>query len=204
VVGWQARGHINRRRHFVDLSRLSKGDRIIGASGIMLFAVSFANWLGIEITGDQMQFGEPATWTYTKSAWSFPVAMIAVILGLAMVVIVALKAMGANFEKIGPASTGQVLLVLGAATFLLVAVKLIAGPAEWNFAGEALKVSDINGFCRFRLPQTCQTFTETRGAGIIFGTVAAAGLLLGGYMRNQEDSATSSPAPARTRATSAA
>lgn len=186
----------------MDLHRLSAGDRLIGVSGIFLFAVSFTNWLGIEITGAPVQFGEPATWSFTRSAWSFPVTMVAVVLGLAMTAVVVMKLFGVGPTRIGPFAVGQALLVVGVTVFVLIVVKLIAGPDKWNLGGNSVSVSDLGGFCRFKLTEHCQTFNETRGAGIFLGAIAGLGLLVGGYLRNQEDTA---PAPTtRARATASA
>ena len=180
----------------MDLSRLSKGDLVIAVSGALLLACSFLDWLGLKATDRASQFGVPASSTVSKSAWAFPVTLVAVAIGVAMLLIVVLKLLGADLPKPGPLTWGQVLLVMGVVTFVLVVVKLAVGPSEWSLNGNAISVNDIEKFCLQQGPK-CADFSTTRGVGIILGTLAAAGLLVGGYLRHQEDTSTPQAAGAR-------
>jgi hypothetical protein len=182
----------------VDLQRLSKGDRVVGISGVLLLLFSFLDWLGLEATGPaDGPLGVPVTSGVAKSAWAFPVTLAAVVIGVAMTAIIVAKLFGADLPRPGPLSWGQVFLLLGAIAFLLVAIKLAAGPHEWAFRGPAVPVDSIERLCRTR--PDCGNFTTTREVGIILGVLAAGGLLIGGYLRNQEDTA---PAPSpKARAT---
>ena len=186
----------------MDLTRLTKGDRVIAVSGIVLFICSFLTWLGLEWKTGVVQFGVTATSTVAKSAWSFPVLTAAVVIGLVMVAIVVMKALGANLPAPGPLSWGQLLLALGSIAFLLVLIKFAVGPAQWQRdGGQPLDISAIKQFCGV----ACQDFGTTRETGMILGLLAAVGLAVGGYLRNQEDTTSTPTASApRARATASA
>jgi len=148
----------------MDLTKLSLGDKVIAGSGIALFIFSFFNWLGIKVSSGPLEFSE------SKGAWSFTLTLFAVLIGIAMVVLVALKAFGVDLPALGNATWGQILLGLGTVSFVFVLIKLIAGPNLNNAA-------DIPGV------------DKTRGIGIFLGLIATAGLAAGGYLRMQEDKA---------------
>ena len=176
----------------MDVHRLSKGDRVIGISGVLLLLFSFLDWLGLEATGPaDGPLGVPVSSGVAKSAWAFPVTLAAVVIGLAMTAVVLAKLFGADPPRPGPLSWGQLFLALGGLTFLLVAIKLAVGPDEWAFRGEAVPVDAIERLCRTR--PDCSNFGTTREVGGVLGVMAAAGLLVGGYLRNQEDTV---PVPA--------
>jgi hypothetical protein len=154
----------------MDLNKLTTGDRVIAISGIVLFVFSFFDWLGAKA-----QVG-PVEVQSADSAWGFTLTLIAVLLGIAMVVIVALKAFGVELPDLGGVSWGQVLLVMGAIAFVFVLIKLIAGPNLPDTAG----LADVS---------------KTRKFGIFVGLIATAGLAVGGYLRMQEDKAGSAASP---------
>jgi hypothetical protein len=185
----------------LDLNRLSTGDRVIGVSGLLLFVFSFLDWLGIEASSTGPgPLGVPFTAGDSRPAWDFPVTMIAVVIGLVMLGLVAIKAFGADMPRLGPITWGQLFLALGVAAFFLVAIKLVVGPTNWPLGDRMVDIDSVRAFCK--AGPNCENFSTTRGVGMILGTLAAAGLLVGGYLRNQEDT---SPAPAaRSRATASA
>jgi hypothetical protein len=148
----------------MDLNKLTMGDKVIAGSGIALFVFSFFNWLGIEVNSGPFSASE------SKSGWGFTLTLIAILIGIAMVVIVALKAFGVDLPQLGSVTWGQVLLAMGAVSFVFVLIKVIVGP---NLANAA----DIAGV------------DKTRGIGIFLGLLATAGLVAGGYLRMQEDKA---------------
>lgn len=156
----------------MDLNKLTMGDRVIAISGIVLLIFSFFDWLGLEASG-------PIEASATGNAWDFTLCLFAVLIGIAMVVLVAVKAFGAALPDLGgSASWGLILLVMGAVAFLFVLIKLIAGP---NIP------SELDG-----LPID---ISKTREFGIFVGLVATAGLAVGGYLKLQEDKGASSASP---------
>lgn len=153
----------------MDLNKLTTGDRVIAISGIVLFIFSFFDWLGAEASAGGFSVSQ------AKSAWSFTLTLIAVLIGIAMVVIVALKAFDVKLPDLGGTSWSLVLLVMGVVAFAFVLIKLIAGPNIPDILGDAVD--------------------KTRKIGIFVGLIATAGLAVGGYLRFQEDKAGSTAAP---------
>jgi len=155
----------------MDLNKLTTGDRVIAVSGIVLFIFSFFDWLGAKVGSGPLEFSE------AKSAWGFTLTLIAVLLGIAMVALVALKLLDVSLPDLGSQVTwGLVLLIMGAIAFAFVLIKLIAGPN----LGDAADVAGVD---------------KTREFGIFVGLVATAGLGLGGFLRFQEDKSTPPSAP---------
>lgn len=183
----------------MDFDRLSRGERIVGISGLLLVAFSFIDWLGLRASSTAQQFGVPLSAEDWKSAWSFPVTTLAVVIGLVMVALVTLKLLGANLRDPGPFAWGQVMFAMGSAALLLIVVKLAVGPAEWSFKGsESLDLDVVERLCRGL--GNCDEFSVVRGVGIILGCISALGLAIGGYLCNQEDTkAHASPPKERSR-----
>lgn len=147
----------------MDLNKLTLGDRVIAISGIVLFVFSFFDWFTAEIGGETLDSG---------NAWDFTLPMLAVLIGIAMVVIVALKAFGVALPESVP--WGLVLLVMGVIVFAFILIKLIAGV---DVAGPF----DID---------------VKRKIGIFVGVIAGAGLAVGGYLNFQAGQGASSTPPA--------
>lgn len=155
----------------MDLARLTMGDRVIGISGIVLFIASFFDWLGAKVDQGPFEVSD------AKSGWGFTLTLIAILIGIAMVVLVSLKAFDVKLpEMSGQLTWGAILLIMGVVAFVFVLIKLIAGPN----LGEAGDISGVE---------------KTREIGIFIGLVATAGLAVGGYLRFQEDKGTSPAAP---------
>ena len=152
----------------MDLNKLTMGDRVIAISGIVLFIFSFFDWLGYEGAG-------PFGGSVAGNAWDFTLCWLAVLIGLAMVVLVALKAFDVSLPDLGGTSWGLILLVMGVVAFAFVLIKLIAGPNVPDILGDA-----VDG---------------TRKFGIFVGLLATAGLAAGGYLRFQEDKGAPPSAP---------
>ena len=102
----------------MDLNKLTTGDRVIAISGIVLFIFSFFDWLGAEASAGGFSVSQ------AKSAWNFTLTLIAVLIGIAMVVIVALKAFDVKLPDLGGTSWSLVLLVMGVVAFAFVLIKL--------------------------------------------------------------------------------
>jgi hypothetical protein len=163
----------------VDVTRLSPGEQLIGASGLSLFAVSFLGWLGARITKltirGRSQSLPSNAYHFTDNAWRHTATFLAVVIGLLMLAYVALRLAGLERPS---AVAGRVLAGLGALAFLLVLIQLLAGP-HVNLA-------------TFGLPGTANlsgvhiSFVKTRRAGVYAGLVACAGLAGGGYLTWRE------------------
>lgn len=155
----------------MDLNRLTMGDRVIAISGIILFIFSFFDWLGAKFERGPIELSD------AKSGWGWTLTLIAILLGIAMVVLVALKAFDVKMPDLGGQFTwGTLLLIMGVVAFVFVLIKLIAGP---------------------NLPDGAEAagYEKTREFGIFVGLVATAGLAVGGYLRFQEDKGASPATP---------
>ena len=144
----------------MDLTKLSMGDKVIAGSGIVLFIASFFNWLGAKV-----DIG-PQTISEAKGAWSFTLTLFAVLIGIAMVAVVVLKAADVKLPSLGGTSWGQALLIAGAIALAFVVIKIITGAGG--------------------LPDGVD---KTRKIGIFIGLIATGGLTYGGYLRMNEDKA---------------
>ena len=148
----------------MDLARLTMGDRVIGISGIVLFIASFFNWLGAKVDQGPFEVSD------AKSGWGFTLTLIAILIGIAMVVLVALKAFDVKLpEMSGQLTWGTILLDHGRRRLRVRAHQAHRGPEPRRAR------SDIAGV------------EKTREIGIFIGLIATAGLAVGGYLRFQED-----------------
>ncbi|HEY6317949.1 MAG TPA: hypothetical protein VI462_08705 [Acidimicrobiia bacterium] len=148
----------------MDLNKLSRGDTVIGISGIVLFIFSFFNWLGFNFKGGVFNVSASA------SAWHFTLTLLAVLLGLVMLAYVVLKALGVEIpEKFGSVTLAQILLGIAIVAFLFVLIKVIVGPN----AGVTLP----------------PTVTKSRKFGIFVGLLATIGLVAGAFLNFQESNA---------------
>ena len=150
----------------MDLNKLTMGDRVIAISGIVLLVFSFFDWFSAEFQGETLDSG---------NAWDFNLTLLAVLIGIAMVVIVALRAFGVALPESAP--WGTILLVMGVVAFAFVLIKLIAGVDVESGPFDV----DVK-----------------RKIGIFVGIIASAGLAIGGYLKFQEAKGASpaSPPPA--------
>jgi hypothetical protein len=148
----------------MDLNKLSRGDTIIGISGIVLFIFSFFNWLGYNFKGSIFNLSASA------SAWHFTLTLLAVLLGLVLLGYVVLKALGVEIpDKFGNVTLAQILLGIAIVAFVFVLIKLIVGPN----AGVTLP----------------PTVTKSRKFAIYVGLVATIGLVVGAFLNVQESNA---------------
>jgi uncharacterized membrane protein len=151
----------------MDLNKLSRGDIVIGISAIVLFIFSFFDWLGAKATNGLVTF-EAA-----KSAWSFTLPLLAVLLGLVMLAYVVMKALGVEIPaKFGEVTLAQILLGIAAVAFLFVLIKVIAGP-------NGVPTGTIGA----------ATVSKTRKFGIFVGLIATIGLVAGAFLNFQESNA---------------
>jgi len=147
----------------LDISRLSPGERIAGASGIALLVVMFLPWYGAETAGLSV----------TGSAWE-ALSFIDVLLFLIALVAIAVPAAKAA-EALPPEAPGPLLLlVAGALGVLLVLFRLIDLPTP-----------DLGGFE--------DRIDFDRQIGVFLGLVATAGIAYGGWRANAERSGLATP-----------
>ena len=161
-----------------DVNKLSTGDRVIAVSGIVLFIAGFLNWFGY---GDEeiAEAAEAAGQSSSENGFGFTLPLIAILIGVAMVVVVALKLFDVKLGQPGSFTWGQVMLVAGSVAFAFVLIKTIAG-VDVDTGGIDIDV-DID-----------------RKVGLFIGLVASAGLAAGGYLKFREDQGSGSPAPPTT------
>lgn len=151
----------------MDINKLTAGDRVIVVSGIVLFIFSFFSWFTAEIEDIELDSG---------NAWDFTLPLIAVLIGIAMVVLVVLKLAGVELGNPGSTTWGLILLIAGVVCFALVLIKFIAGVDVPEVLGEEVDIE--------------------RKIGIFVGLVASAGLAIGGWLSyQQERGAIGGPSP---------
>jgi hypothetical protein len=152
----------------MDLNKLTPGDQIIGVSGIVLFIVSFFNWLGFNFSARSI-----ISISASASAWHFTLTLLAVLLGLVLLIYVVLKALGVEIPgKFGSVTVAQIVLGIAAVAFLFVLIKVIVGPN----AGVTLPAG----------------ITKSRKVGIFIGLIATIGLVAGAFLNFQSDNAKTS------------
>jgi uncharacterized membrane protein len=157
----------------MDLNRLTQGDQIIGVSGIVLFIFSFFSWLGAKAS---VGGGAAGSFSASDSAWGFTLTLIAVLLGLALLAYVVLKAAGVEIpSNFGSVTAAQVVLGIAAVAFLFVLIKLIAGPNINTGSFGSVTVS------------------KTRKFGIFVGLLATIGLVAGAFLNVRAEQSNSSP-----------
>lgn len=146
----------------MDLSRLSRGEKIASVSGLLLFVFMFFKWFGVSVdTG----FGSVGA---AGNAWD-TLDLIRFILLLAILAAVGfplLKASGNDLEIPVPPAT--IITLLGGLSVLLVLFRIISPP---DLGADGLV--DVG-----------------RKLGVFLGLIAAAGIAYGGYTAMQEEGTT--------------
>jgi hypothetical protein len=142
----------------VDINKLNTGEKVIGVSGLLLLVFSFFPWLGFSY----------AVFSASKSAWTFTLCWIAVVLGVVMAGIVIAKAAGADIPELGNLRWPQVLLGVAVLVFVLILIKLIVGPST---GGVSLSGTGVS---------------KDRKIGIFLGLLASIGLVGGAYLNAKE------------------
>jgi len=152
----------------VDIGKLSRGEQIIGVSGIALFIFSFFKWYKLDTGGQEVPEGLSVPGI---SGFDTTLGMLAAIIALVMVAqIAATKLGGVKMPDLGSVTWGQVHLGLGALALLCVVIRLIDTPG-------------IGGF--------------NRTIWLIISAIAAVGLAGGGYLKFQEEKSGSGGMPPR-------
>ena len=148
----------------MDINKLSLSDRIIVASGILLFIAYFLPWFKVEVEGFEGVGGGSAT--ANGSDVDFIWSTLPMLIGLVMAgVIVASKLFDVKLPDL-PVTWGQAHLGLGALAALLVVLKLIMG-------------EDADGAELFGVE-------VSRSFGLFIAALAAIGLAVGGWLMFKE------------------
>jgi hypothetical protein len=146
----------------MDVDRLSTGEKIAGASAILLFIFMFFDWYSVDVEGGLISFDVGSAWdAFSYTDWFL---MLTIIVAVAVVVI---RLSDALIEP--PVSLNAVAAVLGAISVLLILYRIIDPPGD---------TSGVSG-------------VEINPAiGIFLGLIAAAGIAYGGYRAMQEEGTT--------------
>ena len=142
----------------MDINRLNTGEKVIGVSGVLLLVFSFFPWLGFSYAG----------FSASKSAWTFTLCWLAVVLGVLMAGLVIAKAAGADLPELGTVKWAHILLGVAVIVFLFILIKVIVGPSTGGV--------DISG----------TGVSKDRKIGIFLGLLASIGLVAGAFLNAKE------------------
>jgi uncharacterized membrane protein YhaH (DUF805 family) len=144
----------------MDVNRLSMGEKIAGASAVLLFIFMFFDWFSVSVSGGLFSATSGNAWDWLD--------VIPIILLLAIVAAVGVAVVRLTDAVFEPAiSMNAVVAVLGAISFLLILYRIVS-PPDSGF-------SEIDVSPAF---------------GIFLGLIAAAGITYGGYRAMQEEGVT--------------
>jgi hypothetical protein len=151
------------------LDKLSLGDKIIAGSAIGLFIFSFFPWFKLTVPGISGVPGLPTVGSRSVSfsGWDvgFLWAGLPVIIGLAMLAVVAVKAFSPETKLPDlPVAWGQAMLIAGGLAALLVLLKLLTG-----------------------------YHSVDRAFGLFLSALCAIGLAVGGFFKMQEEDGSAAP-----------
>jgi hypothetical protein len=142
----------------LDINKLNTGEKVIGVSGILLLIFSFFPWLGFSA----------GPFSASKSAWTFTLCWLAVILGVLMAGWVIAKAAGVDMPDLGNVRWAHILLGVAIVAFVFILIKVIVGPSTNGV--------DLSG----------TGVSKDRKIGIYLGLLASIGLVAGAYLNAKE------------------
>jgi hypothetical protein len=144
----------------MDVDRLSTGEKIAGASAVLLFIFMFFDWFSVDVSNGLI--GGSAG----GNAWDF-LDVIPIILTLAIIAAVAvavIRLTDAVFEP--PVSINAVVAILGAISVLLILYRIVSPP------GPDVDIPGVD---------------VSPALGIFLGLIASVGIAYGGYRAMQEE-----------------
>jgi len=167
----------------LDTSRLSQGEKIVAvSSGLLVLLSFFPLWAKYEY--DVGAFSDSERYSAWSDAFSF-LTKLAVLLALAALVLIIVRAVGKDVNL--PVPAGLVYVALGGLTTLLLLIVVITGPKDLGDLG-------VTGLTGAQLDLLDAGFEISRGFMLFVGTALAAGILVGGYLHMQgETTGPSSP-----------
>ena len=149
------------------MEKLSKGEKISAASGVLLFVFMFFDWFGVKISGVAGFSGDVSG--SGGSAWD-ALDVIPIFLMLAIVV-----AIGVAVVRLADAdlelsiSLNAIVAAVGALAVLLILYRIVFPPDFGGFGGVSVDA--------------------TLSFGIFLGLIAAGGIAFGGYSAMREEGA---------------
>jgi hypothetical protein len=141
----------------MDVDRLSTGEKIAGASAVLLFIFMFFDWFSADVEGGLISVDVGNAWDTLDL---IPIILMVAIIAAVAVAIIRLT--DALFEP--PISMNAVVAILGAISVLLILYRIINPPDS------GVPTVDIGP-----------------ALGIFLSLIAAAGLTYGGYRAMQEE-----------------
>ncbi len=144
----------------MDLDRLSTGERIAAASGVLLFIFTFIDWFKYDVPEGVFSDSGANAWDALNV---IPIVLLLAI--VAAVAVAVIRLTDALFEP--PISMNAVVAVLGGLSVLLILYRIVNTPDAGGVAGTGVDVNPT--------------------LGIFLGLLAAAGIAYGGYRAMQEE-----------------
>ena len=142
----------------MDINKLNTGEKVIGISGVLLLIFSFFSWLGFSA----------GPFEESRSAWSFTLCWLAVVIGILMAGLVIAKAAGMDVPELGNVKWAHILLGAAIVAFVFILIKVIVGPSA-----NGVDLGDFG-------------VSKERKIGIFLGLIASAGLVAGAYLNAKE------------------
>ena len=143
--------------------RLSTGEKIAGASAVLLFIFMFFDWFKVEVSGGSFVGGSLGGNAWEWFTWIDLLMLLTIIVTVAVVVI---RLTDAVFEP--PFSLNAAVTILGGLCVLLILYRIIDPPgSSESFGGVSVDVG--------------------LQIGVFLGLLAAAGITYGGYRAMQEE-----------------
>jgi hypothetical protein len=149
----------------MDADRLSTGEKIAGASAVLLFIFMFFDWFTAEVSVSGGAFVGSATAggsAWQAFSWIDLLMLVAIVVAVAVAVI---RLTDAVFEP--PFSLNAAVAILGGLSVLLILYRIIDPPGGGDIAGVSVDISPA--------------------VGAFLGLIAAAGITYGGYRAMQEE-----------------
>lgn len=152
----------------MELDKLSMGEKISAASGILLFVFMFFDWFGAEVSGVPGYSGTIAE--AGGSAWDaldvIPIFLMLAVLAAVGVAVIRLT--DADVEP--PISLNTIVAVLGGLAVVLILYRIVDPPGGGSYGGISVDT--------------------TLKVGIFLGLLSAAGIAYGGYSAMREEGIT--------------